>query len=78
VFVATHSVQQPGAGGDRTMGQREFAPLLARCALTAGADGIFIETHPEPDQAMSDGPNMIPLADMAALLKSLLKVKAAR
>ena len=78
VFDATHSVQQPGAGGDRTMGQREFAPLLARCALTAGADGIFIETHPEPDKAMSDGPNMIPLADMAALVKSLLKVKAAR
>ena len=77
VFDATHSVQQPGAGGDRTIGQREFAPLLARCALAAGADGLFIETHPEPDQAMSDGPNMIPLAEMAGLLKGLLKVRAA-
>ncbi|MEY4200953.1 MAG: hypothetical protein RLZZ265_2693 [Verrucomicrobiota bacterium] len=77
VFDATHSVQQPGAGGDRTIGQREFAPLLARCALTAGADGVFIETHPDPDKAMSDGPNMIPLKDMAGLLKSFLKVRAA-
>ena len=77
VFDATHSVQQPGAGGDRTIGQREFAPLLARCALTAGADGLFIETHPDPDKAMSDGPNMIPLKDMAGLLKSFLKVRAA-
>ena len=77
VFDATHSVQQPGAGGDRTIGQREFAPLLARCALTAGADGLFIETHPEPDKAMSDGPNMIPLSEMAGLLKGFLKVRAA-
>jgi len=77
VFDATHSVQQPGAGGDRTIGQREFAPLLARCALTAGADGLFIETHPEPDKAMSDGPNMIPLKEMAGLLKGFLKVRAA-
>ena len=63
--------------GDRTTGQREFAPLLARCALTAGVDGLFIETHPDPDQAMSDGPNMIPLAEMAGLLKGFLKVRAA-
>lgn len=77
IFDATHSVQQPGAGGDRTTGQREFAPVLARCALTAGADGLFIETHPEPDKAMSDGPNMIPLAEMAGLLKGFLKVRAA-
>ena len=77
VFDATHSVQQPGAGGDRTIGQREFAPLLARCALTAGVDGLFIETHPDPDKAMSDGPNMIPLAEMAGLLKGFLKVRAA-
>ena len=74
VFDATHSVQQPGGGGDRTTGQREFAPVLARCALAAGADGLFIETHPDPDQAMSDGPNMVPLAELPALLKSLLKV----
>ena len=77
VFDATHSVQQPGAGGDRTTGQREFAPLLARCAITAGVDGLFIETHPEPDKAMSDGPNMIPLKEMAGLLKGFLKVRAA-
>jgi 2-dehydro-3-deoxyphosphooctonate aldolase (KDO 8-P synthase) len=74
VFDATHSVQLPGGGGDKSSGQREFAPVLARCALAAGADGIFLETHPQPDKALSDGPNMIPLAEMPALLKSLLKV----
>jgi 2-dehydro-3-deoxyphosphooctonate aldolase (KDO 8-P synthase) len=74
IFDATHSVQLPGGGGDRSGGQREFAPVLARCALAAGASGVFIETHPDPDRALSDGPNMIPLAEMRALLKSLLKV----
>jgi 2-dehydro-3-deoxyphosphooctonate aldolase (KDO 8-P synthase) len=74
IFDATHSVQLPGAGGDKSSGQREFAPVLARCALAAGADGLFFETHPQPDHALSDGPNMIPLADMPALLKDLLKV----
>ncbi len=64
VFDATHSVQLPGAGGDSSGGQREFAPVLARCAIVAGADGLFVETHPNPDQALSDGPNMIPLADL--------------
>ncbi len=77
IFDATHSVQQPGGGGDHTSGQRQFAPVLARSALAAGADGLFIETHPDPDRAMSDGPNMIPLADMPGLLKDLLKVWAA-
>ncbi len=77
IFDATHSVQLPGGGGDRTTGQREFAPVLARCAVAAGANGIFIETHPHPDQSPSDGPNMIPLAEMPALLKSLLKFHAA-
>ena len=77
IFDATHSVQLPGAGGDRTTGQREFAPVLARCALAAGANGIFLETHPQPDRAWSDGPNMIPLAELPALLKSLLKFHAA-
>ena len=77
IFDATHSVQLPGGGGDRSSGQREFAPVLARCALAAGASGIFIETHPEPERALSDGPNMIPLAEMNALLKSLLKVHSA-
>ena len=64
VFDATHSVQLPGAGGDSSGGQREFAPVLARCAIVAGADGLFVETHPDPDHALSDGPNMIPLADL--------------
>lgn len=77
IFDATHSVQLPGGGGDKSSGQREFAPVLARCALAAGANGVFIETHPNPDQALSDGPNMIALADMPAVLKSLLKVFAA-
>jgi len=74
IFDATHSVQLPGGGGDKSAGQREFAPVLARCALAAGANGLFIETHPRPDEALSDGPNMIPLAEMAAVLKQLRKV----
>ncbi len=77
IFDATHSVQLPGGSGDRSGGQREFAPVLARCAVAAGASGVFIETHPEPDRALSDGPNMIPLAEMNGLLKSLLKVHSA-
>lgn len=77
IFDATHSVQLPGGSGDKSGGQREFAPVLARAALAAGADGLFIETHPDPDRASSDGPNMIPLADMAGLLKGLLKVYSA-
>jgi 2-dehydro-3-deoxyphosphooctonate aldolase (KDO 8-P synthase) len=77
IFDATHSVQLPGGGGDRSGGQRELAPVLARCALAAGASGIFIETHPEPDRALSDGPNMVPLAEMPALLQSLLRVWSA-
>jgi 2-dehydro-3-deoxyphosphooctonate aldolase (KDO 8-P synthase) len=77
IFDATHSVQLPGGGGDRSGGQRDYAPVLARCALAAGANGVFIETHPQPERALSDGPNMIPLADMPALLKALLKVHCA-
>lgn len=77
IFDATHSVQLPGAGGDKSSGQREFAPVLARCALAAGANGLFIETHPQPQRALSDGPNMIPLAEMARLLPGLLKVFSA-
>ncbi len=77
IFDATHSVQLPGGGGDKSGGQREFAPVLARCAVAAGANGLFIETHPDPDHALSDGPNMIPLAEMPALLKGLLKIHAA-
>jgi 2-dehydro-3-deoxyphosphooctonate aldolase (KDO 8-P synthase) len=74
VFDATHSVQLPGGGGDKSSGQREFAPVLARAALAAGANGLFLETHPQPDRALSDGPNMIPLAEMPGLLKNLLKI----
>jgi 2-dehydro-3-deoxyphosphooctonate aldolase (KDO 8-P synthase) len=77
IFDATHSVQLPGGGGDKSGGQREFAPVLARCALAAGANGVFFETHPQPARALSDGPNMIPLAEMPALLKSLLKIYSA-
>jgi len=74
IFDATHSVQLPGGGGDKSSGQREFAPVLARCAIVAGANGIFIETHPQPERALSDGPNMIPLKEMPALLSNLLKI----
>ena len=77
IFDATHSVQLPGAGGDKSSGQREFAPVLARSAIAAGADGVFVETHPQPDRAQSDGPNMIPLAEMPKVLASLLRVYAA-
>jgi 2-dehydro-3-deoxyphosphooctonate aldolase (KDO 8-P synthase) len=77
IFDATHSVQLPGGGGNKSGGQREFAPVLARAALAAGADGIFLETHPRPEAALSDGPNMIPLAQVPGLLKSLLRVWSA-
>lgn len=76
IFDATHSVQLPGGGGDRSSGQREFAPVLARSALAAGANGLFIETHPDPDQALSDGPNMIPLPEMPKLLAGFAKLFA--
>jgi 2-dehydro-3-deoxyphosphooctonate aldolase (KDO 8-P synthase) len=77
IFDATHSVQLPGGGGDKSSGQREFAPVLGRAAVAAGADGVFIETHPEPDRALSDGPNMIPLSQMPDLLAQLVRVRAA-
>jgi 2-dehydro-3-deoxyphosphooctonate aldolase (KDO 8-P synthase) len=77
VFDATHSVQLPGGGGDKSSGQREFAPILARAAIAAGANGLFIETHPDPDKALSDGPNMIQLSEMEGMLTSLLKVYSA-
>jgi len=77
VFDATHSVQLPGAGGESSGGQREFAPVLARAAVAAGADGLFIETHPDPDRALSDGPNLIPLAAMPRLLATLLRLREA-
>jgi 2-dehydro-3-deoxyphosphooctonate aldolase (KDO 8-P synthase) len=77
IFDATHSVQLPGGAGDRSSGQREFAPVLAKAAVAAGCDGLFIETHPDPDAALSDGPNMIPLPDMPKLLSTLLAIKKA-
>jgi 2-dehydro-3-deoxyphosphooctonate aldolase (KDO 8-P synthase) len=73
IFDATHSVQQPGGLGSASGGQREFAPVLARAAAAVGVAGFFIETHPDPDKAPSDGPNMIPLAQMGALLDTLLE-----
>ncbi|MDT8344425.1 MAG: 3-deoxy-8-phosphooctulonate synthase [Thermohalobaculum sp.] len=72
IFDATHSVQQPGGLGGASGGQREFAPVLARAAAAVGVAGFFIETHPDPDRAPSDGPNMIPLDRMAGLLDTLL------
>ncbi|MCB1126150.1 MAG: 3-deoxy-8-phosphooctulonate synthase, partial [Verrucomicrobiae bacterium] len=77
IFDATHSVQLPGAGGDCSGGQREFAPVLAASAVAAGANGVFIETHPEPDRALSDGPNMIPLHEMPRVLRRLLRIHQA-
>jgi 2-dehydro-3-deoxyphosphooctonate aldolase (KDO 8-P synthase) len=71
VFDATHSVQQPGGQGSSSGGQREFAPVLARAALAVGVAAVFIETHPDPDRAPSDGPNMIPLREMPALIARL-------
>ncbi len=71
VFDATHSVQLPGGQGTASGGQREFVPVLARAAVAAGVAGLFMETHPDPAKAMSDGPNAVPLAHMAALLESL-------
>jgi 2-dehydro-3-deoxyphosphooctonate aldolase (KDO 8-P synthase) len=71
VFDATHSVQQPGGKGDRSGGQSEFVPLLARAAVSCGVSGIFMETHPNPKEALSDGPNAVPLREMANLLEIL-------
>ena len=71
VFDATHSVQQPGGKGDRSGGQSEFVPLLARAAVSCGIAGIFMETHPNPKEALSDGPNAVPLNEMTNLLETL-------
>jgi 2-dehydro-3-deoxyphosphooctonate aldolase (KDO 8-P synthase) len=76
VFDATHSVQLPGGQGDRSGGQREFVPVLARAAVAVGISGLFMETHPDPAQAMSDGPNAWPLPHMAALLEQLVELDA--
>ncbi len=76
VMDATHSVQQPGGQGGSTGGQREFAPVMARAAVALGVAAVFIETHEDPDNAPSDGPNMIPLSQMPALIDSLMKFDA--
>lgn len=72
IMDATHSVQQPGGQGGSSGGQREFAPVMARAAVSLGVAGVFIETHEDPDRAPSDGPNMVPLAQMPALVASLM------
>ncbi|MGJ4888669.1 3-deoxy-8-phosphooctulonate synthase [Bradyrhizobium sp. HKCCYLRH3099] len=72
IFDATHSVQQPGGQGTSSGGQREFVPVLARAAVAVGVAGVFIETHPDPDHAPSDGPNMVPLAQFEGLLRTLM------
>jgi 2-dehydro-3-deoxyphosphooctonate aldolase (KDO 8-P synthase) len=72
IFDATHSVQQPGGQGTTSGGEREFVPVLARAAVAVGVAGVFIETHPDPDHAPSDGPNMVPLREFEALVRSLM------
>ena len=74
VFDATHSVQQPGGMGDKSGGQREFVEYLARAAIAVGVAAVFMETHPDPDNAPSDGPNMVPLSQMPSLLKQLSEI----
>jgi 2-dehydro-3-deoxyphosphooctonate aldolase (KDO 8-P synthase) len=74
VFDATHSVQQPGGMGDKSGGQREFVEYLARAAIAVGVAAVFLETHPDPDNAPSDGPNMVPLSKMPDLLKKLSEI----
>ncbi len=76
IFDATHSVQQPGGQGDKSGGERDYVPVLARAAVAVGVAGIFIETHQDPDKAPSDGPNMIPLKALAPLLERLMEFDA--
>jgi 2-dehydro-3-deoxyphosphooctonate aldolase (KDO 8-P synthase) len=77
IFDATHSVQMPGAVGDRSGGDRRMVPYLARAAVAAGCDGVFLETHPKPDEALSDGPNMIALDDLGGLIECCLRLRQA-
>lgn len=74
IFDATHSVQKPGGKGTSTGGNREYVEYLAKAAIAVGVDGLFMETHPDPDAAKSDGPNMVPLGEMEGLLKKLMRV----
>lgn len=75
IFDGTHSVQKPGGLGDRTGGLREMIPCLTRAAVAAGCDGVFLETHPRPDEAKSDGPNMIPLDELPELIRVCLRIR---
>jgi 2-dehydro-3-deoxyphosphooctonate aldolase (KDO 8-P synthase) len=77
IFDATHSVQKPGGLGDRTGGERRMIPYLARAAVACGCDGVFLETHPRPDEALSDGPNMVPLAELPQLVACCLRLRQA-
>jgi 2-dehydro-3-deoxyphosphooctonate aldolase (KDO 8-P synthase) len=77
IFDATHSVQLPGAAGDRSGGDRRMVPYLARAATACGCDGLFMEVHPQPDQALSDGPNMVPLAEFPDLVECCLRIREA-
>ena len=74
IFDATHSVQKPGGNGTSTSGNRQYVEYLAKAAIAVGVDGLFMETHPDPDSAKSDGPNMVPLGEMEELLKKLIRV----
>jgi 2-dehydro-3-deoxyphosphooctonate aldolase (KDO 8-P synthase) len=77
IFDATHSVQLPGGAGSASGGQREFVPMMARAAMAAGVDGIFLEVHPEPDKALCDGPNSVALTELRGLLKQLVAIGSA-
>jgi 2-dehydro-3-deoxyphosphooctonate aldolase (KDO 8-P synthase) len=77
IFDATHSVQKPAGKGDRSDGERRFVPLLARGAVACGCDGVFLETHPRPDEALSDGPNMVPLSELPSLITCCLRLRQA-
>ena len=74
IFDVTHSIQMPGGGGGKSSGKREFAPYLAKAAAAVGVDGFFIETHPNPENALSDGPNMIPLSEMKGFLNEIKEI----
>ena len=76
IFDATHSVQQPGGQGTSSGGEREFVSVLARAAVAVGVAGVFIETHPDPDRAPSDGPNMVPLREFEGLVRTLMAFDA--
>jgi 2-dehydro-3-deoxyphosphooctonate aldolase (KDO 8-P synthase) len=75
IFDVTHSIQTPSGSGNTSGGERQFAPLLARAAAAAGVDGFFIETHPDPDKALSDGPNSIPLKEMESFIEMIIKIR---